>query len=335
LDFKLHYQSFWYNETMKKINYGIVSTAKVVPRFIEGVRLSKQGRVLAVSSRTLAAAQEFAAAHDIPKAYGSHEALYADPEIDVIYIATYNKGHFPEAKKALLAGKHVLLEKPFTLTLLEAEALFTLARDRNLFLMEAQKSVFLPLTQAVKAIVNSDELGEIIAVESVTAYANIDHISWFRDLDAGGGTVHFMLPYALSYLQYIFDATITEFSGIAEMANGESDSQAKVLLKLDNGVLANIFLTTRVALDKVMTIQGTKGKLIIPEFWRAQTASLQLSDGTSRQIRADFPSDFLGEVQHVNELILSEKRESPLMTPEMTLTGIKIIDDLYQSWQDN
>lgn len=318
---------------MEKINYGIVSTAQVAPRFIEAVRLSEHGQVLAVSSRTLAAAQEFATAHGIPHAYGSHEALYADANLDVIYIATYNKGHFPEAKKALLAGKHVLLEKPFTLTFAEAEELFAIARDQHLLLMEAQKSVFLPLTKLIKAVVNSDEIGEIIAVDSVTAYANIDHISWFRDLDAGGGTVHFMLPYALSYLQHLFDARITEFSGIADMANGESDSQAKVLLKLDNGVLANIFLTTKVALDKVMTIQGTKGKLIIPEFWRAQTATVALSNGTTRHIKAEFKSDFLAEVQHVNNLILANQRESPVMTAEMTLAGIKIMDSLYQSWQ--
>jgi predicted dehydrogenase len=108
---------------MKKVKYGIVSTAQVVPRFIEGVRLTDNGEVAAISSRSLETAQAFATAYNIPKAYGSHAELYADSELDVIYIATYNKGHFPEAKQALLAGKNVLLEKPFTLTLAEAEEL--------------------------------------------------------------------------------------------------------------------------------------------------------------------------------------------------------------------
>lgn len=205
---------------MKKVKYGIVSTAQVVPRFIEGVRLTDNGEVAAISSRSLETAQAFATKYNIPKAYGSHAELYADSELDVIYIATYNKGHFPEAKQALLAGKNVLLEKPFTLTLAEAEELFELAREKNLFLMEAQKSVFLPVTQLVKEVVQSNEIGDILSVDSVTAYASIDHISWFNDLKAGGGTVHFMLPYAISYLQYIFDAQITDFSGIADMVNG-------------------------------------------------------------------------------------------------------------------
>ncbi|GFH39811.1 Gfo/Idh/MocA family protein [Lactococcus insecticola] len=318
----------------KQIKYGVVSTAQVVPRFIEAVRMlgEENAQVLAVSSRTFETANDFAKEHQIPKAYGSHEAMYADPELDVIYIATYNKGHFPEAKKALLAGKNVLLEKPFTLTASESAELFEIAREKHLFLMEAQKSVFLPLTNLVKQVVASDEIGKILAVESVTAYDNIDHISWFRDLDAGGGTVHFMLPYALSYLQYIFDAAISDFSGISDMADGESDSQAKVLLKLDNGVLANIFLTTKVGLDKVMTIQGTKGRLVIPEFWKAKTAMVELFDGTKRTIEADFESDFVYEVAHVNALILAGATESPIMTAEMTQTGIAVIDQLYKSW---
>lgn len=319
---------------MKTIKYGVVSTAQVVPRFIEGVRLSEHGEVVAVSSRTLSAAQNFAQAHQISKAYGSHDALYADPDIDVVYIATYNKGHFPEAKKALLAGKHVLLEKPFTLTAAEAQTLFDIANRQHLFLMEAQKSVFLPMTALVKDVVSSDEIGDILSVDSVTAYASVDHISWFKDLDAGGGTVHFMLPYALSYLQYIFAAKITAFSGISDMAEGEADMQAKVLLKFDTGVLANVFLTTKVGLDKVMTIQGSKGKLVIPEFWRAKKATIyDLAGNVIRELHADFESDFVGEVKHVNQLLLSGTLESPIMTQEMTLSGVKVMDDLYQSWQ--
>ena len=199
--------------------------------------------------------------------------------------------------------------------------------------MEAQKSVFLPLTSLIKSVVQSDEIGDILSVNSVTAYASIDHISWFKDLDAGGGTVHFMLPYALSYLQYIFDAKVNEYSGISDMVSGESDSQAKVLLKLDNGVLADIFLTTKVGLDKVMTIQETKGKVVIPEFWRAKSATIyDLGGQVVRHLDAPFESDFVYEVQHVNQLILAGEVASPIMTDEMTLSGVGVMDALYQSW---
>lgn len=263
---------------MKKVKYGIVSTAQVVPRFIDGVRLTDNGEVAAVSSRTLEAAQAFAMKHNIPKAYGSHAELYADPELDVIYIATYNKGHFPEAKQAYWR-ENVLLEKAVYADFSWSRGTFWAGAWEKSIFDEAQKSVFLPVTQMVKEVVQSDEIGDILAVDSVTAYASIDHISWFNDLESGGGTVHFMLPYAISYLQYIFDAKIIDFSGIADMQSGESDTQAKVLLKLDNGVLINIFLTTKVGLDKVMTIKGQKENSLFQNFGvlKLQSSDLQMA----------------------------------------------------------
>lgn len=177
---------------MAKVRYGIVSTAQVAPRFIEGVRLAGNGEVVAVSSRSLDKAKAFAAAHQLPKAYGSLDDMLLDASIDAIYVASINQDHFPAAKKALLAGKHVLVEKPFTLTSAQAEELFALAQERGLFLMEAQKAVFIPMTQRLKGLIAAGELGDIVSVSSTTAYPNIDHVTWFRDLEKGGGTVHFM-----------------------------------------------------------------------------------------------------------------------------------------------
>lgn len=118
---------------MQKVRYGVVSTAQVAPRFIEGVRLTDNGEVVAVSSRQLSQAQAFAAKHNIPKAYGSLKEMLADDAIDAIYVANINKAHYPTAKEALLAGKHVLVEKPFTLTYQQATELFEIARERQLF----------------------------------------------------------------------------------------------------------------------------------------------------------------------------------------------------------
>lgn len=119
---------------MAKVRYGIVSTAQVAPRFIEGVRLAGNGEVVAVSSRSLDKAKAFAAAHQLPKAYGSLDDMLLDASIDAIYVASINQDHFPAAKKALLAGKHVLVEKPFTLTSAQAEVTFCFsARARLVF----------------------------------------------------------------------------------------------------------------------------------------------------------------------------------------------------------
>lgn len=248
------------------------------------------------------------------------------------YVATINQDHYKVAKAALLAGKHVLVEKPFTLTYDQANELFALAESCNLFLMEAQKSVFIPMTQVIKKLLASGEIGEVISISSTTAYPNIDHVTWFRELELGGGTVHFMAPYALSYLQYLFDATITHASGTATFPKGQSDSQSKLLLQLSNGVLVDIFLTTRLNLPHEMIIYGTEGRLIIPHFWKTTHAKLVRNDTSAQTIQVDMVSDFEKEAYHVSQMILEGQRVSHIMTPQLTLSGVKIIEDLYRSW---
>ena len=138
----------------------------------------------------------------IPVAYGSYEELCKDETIDIIYIPTYNQGHYSAAKLALSQGKPVLLEKPFTLNAAEAEELFAIAQEQGVFLMEAQKSVFYQLPKS-KGNDSRRGLGEILWVQSVTAYPNVDHIPWFYSREAGGGALHGSGSYPLQYLQYV------------------------------------------------------------------------------------------------------------------------------------
>ncbi|MDR0922171.1 MAG: Gfo/Idh/MocA family oxidoreductase [Lactobacillales bacterium] len=317
---------------MTKVRYGIISTAQVVPRFIEAVRLSEDGEVVAVASRGLEKASQFADKWEIPTAYGSYEELYADEAVDVVYIATYNKGHFPAAKAALLAGKNVLLEKPFTLQLDEAQELFAIAEEKNLFLMEAQKSLFLPVTKQARSIIQSGKLGKIVWAQSVTAYPSIDHVPWFRELSAGGGTLHFSGSYPIEYLSYVLDKKIIEVEGVADFSGTETDTQSNLSLKFESGVLANIFITTQTWIDRGMKIIGTKGIIEIPDFWRTDHASVSYSDGTSEELTGSFKNEFVFEVNHVNRLIIQEKKSSPVMTKEMTLETVRITENMYKQW---
>lgn len=196
---------------MSKVRYGVVSTAKVAPRFIEGVRLAGNGEVVAVSSRTLESAQAFANKYHLPKAYDKLEDMLADESIDVIYVATINQDHYKVAKAALLAGKHVLVEKPFTLTYDQANELFALAESCNLFLMEAQKSVFIPMTQVIKKLLASGEIGEVISISSTTAYPNKSNLARLANLQSG--TVHLMM------------GTKQNFEMLTDLQNIEQDKE--------------------------------------------------------------------------------------------------------------
>ena len=124
---------------MAAIRWGICSAGKVSHDFLVGLKTLPETshQVLAVAARSLDSAQSFASKHSIPRAYGSYEELAKDQELDVIYIGTINPSHISCVKLMIEAGKSVLCEKPFTMNAAETKELIGLAREKNVFLMEA------------------------------------------------------------------------------------------------------------------------------------------------------------------------------------------------------
>lgn len=313
---------------MQEIRYGILSTAQIVPRFVQGLREAQGCRVTAIASRTLAKAEHAAQELGIPIAYGSYQELFDSPEVDIIYIATYNQGHYQAAKEALLSGKHVLLEKPFTLTLAEAEELFRLAETQQCFLMEAQKAVFLPITTQVKQLLEAGRIGKVRWIDSVIAYPNIDHIRWFDSRAAGGGVMRGSGVYPVEYLQYLLGTGWSEAQGTAIYQKGGTDRQANLLLQFAD-LTASLYLTTLLDLPNRLVIYGTNGQVEIPSFWKTRQAFVQA--GTEKyELTGENHSEFFYEVEHVNACLRDRLLTSPIMTKEMTLRTVGLMDWFYQ-----
>ena len=316
---------------MEKIKIGIMSAANIVPRVVAGMRESGVAEPTALAARSLEKATALAQSLDIPKVYETYEELVADRGLDLIYIPVYNQGHFAAAKMALEAGHHVLLEKPFTQTLAEAQALFQLAAEKKLFLMEAQKAVFLPLTQQIKQLLEEKVLGEVKYIRSKTAYPGAaQRITWFLDRQAGGGSLHSSGVYALHYLQYLLNEPIAELAGTSLLAPGQTDTSFQLSLRLGN-TLASIFNTTDLATENELVIFGTEGTLTVPSFWKSQTAQLETSAGV-QTISAPFASDFADEFRHVADCLKKGVLTSPIMTPAITLRTVGLIEKTYRQW---
>lgn len=317
---------------MKQIHYGILSTAQIVPRFVEGIKKSRVGYAAAIASRALSKAEQMAEELGIPKAYGSYEALCQDETIDIVYVATYNQGHYEAAKLALTYGKHVLVEKPFTLRLAQAQELFKLAEQKGCFLMEAQKSVFLPISLQVKKALEQNKIGQVHWLQSITTYPNVDHISWFHSLEAGGGALHGSGSYPIQYMQFLLNQPIKEYSGSATRKIAETDDQVNLSLKFQNQVLASIFVSVKVGIPSKMTIYGEKGQIDIPNFWKAQHATIYYEDGRVETLDGQFESEFVFEVDHVNDCLQKQQIESPVMTKAMTLDTVGLVEQFYTEW---
>lgn len=322
---------------MKKIRYGILSTAQIVPRFVDGIKKSSTGEVVAIASRTLDKATKMAEELAIPKSYGTYEELCQDDEIDIIYVATYNKGHYEAAKMALEQKKHVLVEKPFTLKITQAEELFELAEKNACFLMEAQKSVFLPISIQVKKAIQQNKIGNVHWLESITTYPNVDHISWFHSVEAGGGALHGSGSYPLQYMQFILDQSIAEYHGSATRKKGATDDQVNLSLKFGNQTLGSIFISVKVDIPSKLTIYGEKGRIEVPNFWKTKQATIYYDKGEQETLLGEFNSEFVFEVEHVNECLQNRLLESPIMTKKMTVETVKLVEGFYSEWlkEDN
>lgn len=314
-----------------RIRYGIVSTASIVPRFVAGVKASQTGEVAAIASRELVKAQAMATALEIPKAYGSYEELYADSTIDLIYVATYNQGHYPVAKAALLAGKHVLVEKPFALTLDEAEELFALAKEKQLFLMEAQKAVFLPIIQKIKTLLTQAVIGSVHYVRAFMTYPNVEKITWFSSLASGGGALYGSASYPLEYLHYLFNSPIAEVAGTAVLSKGSSDRQCDLSLLLENKLQSHVLISVNFLAPNELVIYGDQGRIEIPDFWKAQRAKI-IKEGQVEEIELLHENEFVFEIEHVNDCLAKGLLESPIVTAEMTLQTVELVEKMYQQW---
>lgn len=173
-----------------KIRWGVLSTAKIgVKKVIPAMQLGKFCTVEAIASRNIDQARDAAAQLNIPRAYGSYEELLADPNIDAIYNPLPNQLHVPWTIKAAEAGKHVLCEKPLSMTTAEAETILA-ARDRTgVKIGEAFMIRSAPQWLRLRALFDDDRIGELRSVTGFFSYFNVDSGNIRNQVETGGGAL--------------------------------------------------------------------------------------------------------------------------------------------------
>ena len=186
------------------MRWGILGTGGIAGTFASDLRLTDSGVVVAVGSRSQAAADRFADDFGIAIRHDSYESLVADPEVDVVYVATPHPMHRDNAILALRAGKHVLVEKPFTMNAAEAREVVAVARERGLFAMEAMWTRFLPHVAVIRDWLGQGLLGDIVTVTA-------DHGQWFAEdprfrlfaPELGGGALLDLGVYPVSFASMV------------------------------------------------------------------------------------------------------------------------------------
>jgi predicted dehydrogenase len=193
-----------------QLRWGVLSTAAIgVKKVIPAMQHCQFCTVTAIASRSLAPAQEAATALGIPTAYGSYEELLADPNIDVIYNPLPNQLHVPWTAKAAEAGKHVLCEKPFSLTVAEAKSLLEVRNRTRVKIGEAFMIRSFPQWLRLRELLNQGRVGELRSVVGVFSYFNVDPANIRNQVEAGGGALMDIGCYLIQASRYGFAAEPT------------------------------------------------------------------------------------------------------------------------------
>ena len=253
-----------------KIRWGILATGWIAELFVRDLLLTKH-LVTAVGSRTEENAQRFAREFGIAKAHGSYEALVADPDVDIIYIATPHPQHVAAAKLALNAGKHILVEKPFTINAAEAAEIVSLASAKGLVVLEAMWTRFLPHMHRIRAIIAEGTIGEI---RSLTA----DHRQKLTDdpqhrlnaLELGGGALLDLGIYPISFAWDILGKP-GSIKASATFRDTGADAQVATIFHYASGAIATTLSSSDSAGPNRATVVGTKGRIEIDRVWYSPT----------------------------------------------------------------
>jgi len=247
----------------KKVRWGILSTANIgMQKVTPGIMKSAHSEVVAIASRDLGKAQTAAKKLGIPKAYGSYEELFADPDIDAIYNPLPNHLHVPMTVAAAKAGKHVLCEKPIALNARDAEALRECPPDR--IVLEAFMVRFHPQWLRAREIIRSGELGEVRAINAVFGYTNLDPNNVRNQADIGGGGIMDIGCYPITAGRFLFEGEPGRVVSLVERdPNFKTDRLASVLADFGKGRQLNFVVSTQIAGHQKVQVLGSKAKLEI------------------------------------------------------------------------
>ena len=248
----------------KKLRWGVLSTAGIGTRkVLPAMQLGKYTTVTAIASRDLAKAKAVAAALGIPTAYGSYEELVADPDIDAIYNPLPNQMHVPWTIRAAEAGKHVLCEKPLSLSVAEAETLIEVRRRTGVKIGEAFMIRSHPQWLRMRALIDEGRIGKLRAVMGAFSYFNDDPANIRNQMECGGGALLDIGCYMIQASRYAFgQEPVRVVSNIDRDPRMHIDRLASALLEFQGGQAIFTCSTQLVPFQRVHFF-GTEGRIEI------------------------------------------------------------------------
>lgn len=294
--------------------WGILGTGGIAAAMADDLQLHGH-TVTAVGSRTAESAARFAAAHGIPRSHGGYDELVADPDVDAVYIATPHPQHAPNALLALAAGKHVLVEKPFTMDRAEAESIAEAARASGLVALEAMWTRWLPHIRRMHEIIDDGTIGEVRTVIAQHAQrVSPDPAGRMLDPALGGGS---LLDLGIYPVSFAWDV-LGEPSAVAALSTPTStgvDGLTSILLGHAGGAQSVLTCGLDARGSNTAVVVGTEGRIELGPFFFTPTW-LRVLDADDREVER-FEARITGRGMQYEaeafERLIAAGGEDPLM----------------------
>ena len=317
------------------LRWGLISTARINRALIKPLRASERNELVAVASRSLEKAQDYAAEWKIPRAYGSYQSMLDDPEIDVVYNSLPNSLHTKWTVKAMQAGKHVLCEKPLATTLEEVDTMRAAVHETGMILAEAFMYRHHPQTLKVRELVNSGVLGDVRVIKGAFTFTLTNPGDVRLNPEMGGGSVWDVGCYPISFSRYIlgdepieaFGWQITGESGVDEVFTGQ--------LRFRDGIVAQFDCGFRSPFRARMVVIGSEATLVVPNPFRPGIDDEMRIVREDEVQRINTPGQelYIGEVEDMADAIVSGT--PPRITLEDSRNNVAVILALLRSAQEN
>jgi predicted dehydrogenase len=314
---------------VQEIRWGVVGPGRIAEKVVEDFAVVDGARPVAVASRSLSRATDFADRHGLERAHGSYAEILADPDVDVLYLATPHPQHHALALGALQAGKALLVEKAFTATTAGAAEVIDLARKTGTFVMEAMWTRFQPAVVAVRELVADGAIGEVRSVQADLGVAReYDPADRMFDLALGGGALLDLGVYVVSFAQMLL-GTPERVVAAGSLFPSGADAEASLLLDYGDGRAATLTTSLRNALPGQARVFGTTGWIdVLPRFHHPVTIVLHRGSAEPETItRTPLGAGYAHELIEVTECLRAGRSESAVMPLADTLAVQSVLGE--------